>query len=167
MTDKDTLLDDLIASAPREITPKRDLWPGIRAQLAPVTTTGFGWKTPVAASLLIAGLLLGWQLSRPQVMTADPALLALVESTRETHQQQMAQIQLQVRPVSWHVSQEQQAIELAMTQLIQAEQQVYQALEQSPQNTALWDMWLWLHQQQIKLLLDNQVVSGQWKGAQI
>jgi hypothetical protein len=58
-TSSDDRLDELTAALPREIAPPPDLWPAIRAELAPrssrsIRWTSHGWRV-AAAALLVAG----------------------------------------------------------------------------------------------------------------
>jgi hypothetical protein len=53
----DERLDELTAALPREITPPPDLWPAIRAELAPRSTRTFQWSARwrlAAAALVVA-----------------------------------------------------------------------------------------------------------------
>ena len=56
-TSPDDRLDELASALPRDIAPPADLWPSIRAELAPRTSRTFQW-TPrwrlAAAALLVA-----------------------------------------------------------------------------------------------------------------
>ena len=56
-TTSDDRLDELTAALPREIAPPPDLWPAIRAELAPRSARGFRWSAGwrlAAAGLVIA-----------------------------------------------------------------------------------------------------------------
>ena len=82
--------DPILAQAaelPQEITPAKDLWPGIAARLgeSPQSVRSFGWPMALAAGLLVAAVsaLLTWGLVRepapatPQFarVPADPAIV--------------------------------------------------------------------------------------------
>jgi hypothetical protein len=57
-TSPDDRLDELTAALPREIAPPPDLWPAIRAELAPRSSRTIGWTSRwrvAAAALLVAG----------------------------------------------------------------------------------------------------------------
>jgi hypothetical protein len=56
-TSSDDRLDELASSLPRDIAPPADLWPSIRAELAPRTSRTFQWNPRwrlAAAALLVA-----------------------------------------------------------------------------------------------------------------
>ena len=42
-TSPDDRLDELVSALPRDIAPPADLWPSIRAELAPRTSRTFQW----------------------------------------------------------------------------------------------------------------------------
>ncbi|MCL2915843.1 hypothetical protein L2725_19035 [Shewanella corallii] len=171
MSDQDKQLEQLLNTAREQIAPERDLWPGIQARIHQEKnqTTGKRSYRPALAiaALLLACLMFGWQLTGPMSQSVDPALITLVESTRQQHKDQLSQLQQAFRPVKLQPSQAQQAIEMGAEQLKGAEQQVYQELLKAPDNQSLWEMWLWLHRQEIELQLDSQQVSSQPQGAQI
>jgi hypothetical protein len=56
-TSSDTRLDELTAALPREVAPPPDLWPAIRAELAPLSARSIRWTAwwrLAAAALVVA-----------------------------------------------------------------------------------------------------------------
>ena len=167
MNEHDRQLEQLLESAQESLSPGRDLWPEVQQRINQPARQRRYRPYLAAAAVLLACLVFGWQLSRPTSYSSDPGLVALVESTRQTHIQQIEQLALQIKQVNWQTTPELQAIAAGSEQINLAEEQVYRELLKAPDNTSLWEMWLWLHRQEIELMLDSQQVSGEPQGVQI
>lgn len=72
MTDMPTHPDDeqlarLVAGLPRSIEPPENLWPGIRAQIAPARRVAWrGWQVAAALALVALSSFITWSLTRRQ-----------------------------------------------------------------------------------------------------
>lgn len=164
MKNSDELLHDLTQGRQQEVTPERDLWPGIEARIQPAPGRRISpkWSATAAAALITIGVALGIMLKARHPPEVNSALVALVETTRAQHEYQLEQLLPLPAKVNFQTQPELAALSTSESQLRQAEQQVYQQLLQSPDNTSLWEMWLWLHRQQIELQLNiNQLSEKQ------
>ncbi|HKP16524.1 MAG TPA: hypothetical protein VJT85_10665, partial [Gemmatimonadaceae bacterium] len=82
-TSSDERLDELTAALPREIAPPPDLWPAIRAELAPRSARTIrwtaGWRLAAAGLLVAASSSI---LTLFAVRAREPAPSAAVATTR-------------------------------------------------------------------------------------
>ena len=88
-TSSDERLDELTAALPREIAPPPDLWPAIRAELAPRSARSVRWTAGwrlAAAGLVVAASssILTLLTVRARDGARDTAAVAAVESTATT-----------------------------------------------------------------------------------
>lgn len=159
----DSQLAKLVKHAPKEIAPEQDLWLGIEKQL---DKSGFQqtnskrsqqWRRLAVASILLLTGVLGsnlWQ-ANMQPTTEGSALLTTLADIRLQHQQQVEQLSLQ-QHVNWQASQFSDPLEEGIKQLRKAAEQIYQALQQSPNDKELWQLWLWTQAKEIELLQQGQ-----------
>ena len=88
-TSSDERLDELTAALPREIAPPPDLWPAIRAELAPRSARSVRWTAGwrlAAAGLVVAASssILTLLTVRARDGARDTAVVAMAESTSTT-----------------------------------------------------------------------------------
>ena len=152
--DFDTFLAESINNADSEITPQKDLWPGIEKALAHTPKsqakaalwskfTGVA-ACSVAALLTVQLLFLG----------TEPAT-SVVMSDYFTQQKQTLLVQYQNQPALTDNWQQQ------LAELEEAERAIKQALENEPENPALLKMLAQVYQQQLDLI--NKVHAPKWQ----
>lgn len=155
----DKVLSAQLDSLPNEMTPKRDLWPGIeqavakRPQIASAANDGHwhNWARTAAAFVPAALLLVFWLQSSPDMTTEPGSIRAL-----------SAGFELQKRQLLRHVGSETSAVndwQTSLTELEQAEDAIVKALQSQPEDPALLKMLSQIYQQQLALIQkasDNQ-----------
>lgn len=147
-------LDEL----PREISPERDLWPGIEVALQQRSQQGKHTKTtllPFAwAASVVAAVLLTWVNITPQQATDD--LVASLQSDFEQQKKTMlvsfGRPELTKLPV---------AMQQQLQQLASARNSIQLALAADENNVDLLDLLRWTQQQEMDLL--KQLYSPQWQ----
>ncbi|MEZ9235994.1 hypothetical protein [Shewanella sp. 10N.286.52.A9] len=168
-------LDELLTSLPTEINPRVDLWQGIDDQISGKTThKPFSdqqqWKTLAIAASLAFVMVLGWQLSTPnmtseqETITVDNALsnqstedlIALVDQIATTHQQQLASFEDNKFTVGMQLDNQINPFNKGFTELQRASKEIQQALKNDPNNKQVWDLWLWVMKREIELLQQQQ-----------
>ena len=155
-------LDDLLAQAPTEIAPERDLWPQIAAKLQtpaePTPRAAHGWlkQTAIACGFILFGAMSYdlWQSSHSN--SDNQQLLAMLTQLQHQHQQQISQLEQATQFAHWQHASMTAPFSQGVEQLQQAANKIYQALQQDPQNQQLWQLWLWSQQRQIELLTQGQ-----------
>lgn len=157
--EKDLDLSAQLESLPAEMTPKRDLWPGIeqaiasRPQLSSAANDSHwhNWARTAAAFVPAAFLLVFWLQTSPDVATQSESVRAL-----------SAGFELQKRQLLRHVSIETSAVndwQTSLAELEQAEDAIVKALQSQPEDPALLKMLSQIYQQQLALIQkasDNQ-----------
>ncbi|WP_299775374.1 tetratricopeptide repeat protein [uncultured Pseudoteredinibacter sp.] len=157
-------LDELLADerqCPEEISPKRDLWPGIEKainQEQQKTPNGLSINSKIAfssaASVLAAVLLIkGPDLLPSQEPTIDSGITALVDTYEQEKQQMLVRYQGQEALVSnWQQQ---------LNDLEEAAKSLKNALEDDPDNAVLIHMLGNVYQQQLDLI--NKVHTPKWQ----
>lgn len=158
-------LDQLLADeqqCPEEISPSRDLWPGIEQainqeqQKSPRKGLSINYKIALssAASVLAAVLLIKTPaLLEPQAPGLDSGIAALVETYEQEKQQILVRYQGQEALTSnWQQQ---------LNDLEQAAKSLKTALEKDPDNAVLIQMLGNVYQQQLDLI--NKVHAPQWQ----
>lgn len=147
--DDDNRLQQAIARLPREQLPGRDLWPGIEHAIneVPRRITGLH-AAALAASvvlLIVASLQFGRVQPLPGAAGIDRELLLSLQSEHQ-HSKQALLVQYQDAPPLY------QDWETQMQQLEQAEQVIYNALREEPDNLELLKMLRLVQQKQLDLI---------------
>lgn len=136
----------------REITPERDLWPGIEARLLPqrqmvAHRPARVWPLASAASMLLA-LGLAWQ-SDPQgarpVAVSGQAVTVLpqeAEALTEHYQAALRELDMRATPASWQPG---------LEALDRSAMQVREALRQSPDSALLLEQLRQIYARRIAL----------------
>lgn len=152
MTESNKSLDELVKSLDNEMTPSRDLWPGIEQaisktpQNAPTgNDANFNVLTKVAAAFAPIALVAGLWLGQPNEMVETPQWLTPVSAGYELQKRQLLQ-QVSGKPVvSENWQQDLQELEAA-------ENALKKALIEQPQDPALMRMLNQVYQQQLELI---------------
>ncbi|MBP7662796.1 MAG: anti-sigma factor [Shewanella sp.] len=170
-------LEQLINSAPKEMSPTHDLWQGIEKRmdktLIPQTYTSqksHAWA--IAASFIILAAL-GYtqlpyfnsfimqqtELAQNQAMPEQPgdaALHLLLTQIATSHQAQVDNLEQAPNALMWQTSSFSAPVEQGLTELRLAATQIYQALQANPTDKQLWQLWLWVQQRELDLLQQGQ-----------
>jgi hypothetical protein len=154
MTDHDELhLQRALQALPREIQPERDLWPGIvhaiqhrelRAKGSPTVR-----RLALAASLLLVlASSLYYGLRQPGISPERVALEAMIAELQSHHQssKQTLLVQYRDQPAAYEDWQHQ------MQELEDAEDAIYRALRQDPDNRELLGILRQVQDKQIRLI---------------
>ncbi|MGB1262075.1 MAG: hypothetical protein ACPG52_04100 [Cognaticolwellia sp.] len=159
-------LQAAIAQLPQELTPARDLWPGIEkaiSQNAGHTVSDKTAKiitfTPTAwAASVVAAILLTWVTLDPE-QSASETSSNLVATMQQNFQQQK-----QTMLVTFggpDISQLPVAMQTELTKLSSAQKTISKALADDPNNSDLLNLLRWTQQQELDLL--KQLYSPQWQ----
>ncbi len=138
-----------------ELTPEKDLWPGIERAIAKpkneIKAKNSGWnKLAAIAACTVAALL------TVQLLVKTPQNNSVVAmSDFFTKQKQSLLVQYQDSPAVTDNWQQQ------LRELEQAESAIKQALENEPNNSALLSMLAQVYQQQLDLI--NKVHAPKWQ----
>ena len=163
MTISDQKLQQDIAQLPSELTPERDLWPGIERALQVksgerVSNRNRKVVAPVAwAASIVAAVLLTWVNVTPQGDTTDSPSLLNVMQTDFQQQRQLLLVSFGQPDIS-KLSPEMQA-ELA--KLASARQTIEKALLEDPENGDLLNLLRWTQQQELEFI--EQLFRPQWQ----
>lgn len=162
-------LSQAISGLPREISPGRDLWPGISTQLAeplakPKTSRpGFSWQRQALAAALViafaAGILLGRQLGDstgpegpPLATDANLALIGAMQASEREYQAAFRQFIPVGNFQSMLGPQAVDNIAGSWSEMQQAEAALLTALNEHPENTYLNQRLLGLRAQQLQFM---------------
>ncbi|MGP5157834.1 hypothetical protein [Pseudoalteromonas prydzensis] len=152
--DFDTFLAESINNSDSDITPQKDLWPGIEKALAhapqPQVKASLWPKITGVAACSVAALLAVQLL----FSGAEPAT-SVAMSEYFTQQKQTLLVQYQNQPALTDNWQQQ------LAELEDAERAIKQALENEPQSPALLKMLAQVYQQQLDLI--NKVHAPKWQ----
>jgi hypothetical protein len=147
--DFDNLLNEELQNLQRDIAPSRDLWPGIDHAINSSNTYAVPKPLAIAASILLVVSLAfsaGLYLNRPLDNRRDAtALIALLQSDHERNKQALLveyENQTALAP-DW---------EGQMEQLEQAEEAIYEALREDPDNIELLKILRQVQTKQIELI---------------
>ncbi|WP_299808359.1 hypothetical protein [uncultured Shewanella sp.] len=166
MNEAKAKLTQLINQAPKEIQPQKDLWSDIEKQLdkpefkqtKPEHQKSSQWIRLAVASLVLLTGLVGmnlWQQNAASIATDSP-LLATLSEIKQQHQLQVQQLSHQQHLTNWQTSELGLPLEKGIEQLRKAAEQIYQALQQTPNDKELWQLWLWTQHKEIELLQQGQ-----------
>lgn len=149
----DEMLKQELDSLPREISPSRDLWPGI--ERAMVSSTA---NKPVSRSMKpwlgVAACVSAGLLSLLMVMKQTPNNAVVIADFFENQKQSLL-VKYQTQPAltdNWQAQ---------LVELESAEAAIRKALEGDPQNAALLRMLSQVYQQQLDLI--NKVHQPAWQ----
>jgi hypothetical protein len=144
------LLQELIDALPREVSPARDLWPGIdHAINLPLRHAASYRPYALAASvLLVLGLSLYYGARQPIPVLVDPAIDEYISGLQSEHQRskQAVLVEFQQQQPLYSRWEEQ------LHQLEQAENVVYDALRRDPGNRELLNILRDVQAKQLKLI---------------
>ncbi|MGS0683230.1 hypothetical protein ACVBIL_19005 [Shewanella sp. 125m-7] len=170
MNDANAKLIQLINQAPKQIAPQKELWNDIEKQLDKPEfqqTQPQRQQTPAFKRLAIASMvlligLLGmniWQQNGELSTSIGPSsLLATLADIKLQHQLQVIQLSQQPHLANWQASELGLPLEKGIEQLRKAAEQIYQALQQTPHDKELWQLWLWTQEKEIELLQQGQTL---------
>jgi hypothetical protein len=142
-------LQDAIKNMPRELTPARDLWPGIAHAINNPARAEWQRTTALAASIM---LIFGVSLYFSTMQSADVLLNSRLEEyigvLQYEHQQnkQALLVQYKDQPAVYPEWEEQ------MKELEQAEQVIFEALREDPENLELLKILRHVQEKEIELL---------------
>ncbi|ABV88488.1 hypothetical protein [Shewanella pealeana] len=169
MNDANAKLTQLINQAPKAIVPQKDLWHDIERQLdkpefeqaKPGHQKNSQWiRLAIASMILLVGLvgLNIWQHKGEfSTLAAPSSLLATLAEIKQQHQLQVNQLSQQ-HLTDWQTTELGLPLEKGIEQLRKAAEQIYQALQQTPNDKELWQLWLWTQQREIELLQQGQTL---------
>ena len=150
MTTQDRRLafDDMVASLPRLVAPDRELWPGIDYAINEARGSYWQRQLALAASILVVlGLSLYFghaQPERTQDMQMRDYLLGLQSEQQYARQALLVQYRDSITVNADWKSQ--------LRELEQAEQAIYQALQEEPDNLELFKILRRVQQKQLNLI---------------
>jgi hypothetical protein len=142
-------LQDLVNNMPRELTPARDLWPGITHAINTPVRADWQRTTALAASImLIFGLSLYFSTRQSAEVLLNSRLEEYIGVLQYEHQQNKQALLVQYK--------DQQAVypewNEQMKELEQAEQIIFEALREDPENLELLKILRHVQQKEIDLL---------------
>ncbi|WP_199774396.1 MULTISPECIES: hypothetical protein [unclassified Pseudoalteromonas] len=148
--DFDQFLDEQLQSQQKEVSPSRDLWPGIEhainlQQSANQNKAKRNWLMPAFGSAAAAILVAVVGLNMPMQQDAQQPQFALISDVFEQQKQSLL-VQYQSQPALTDNWQQQ------LEELEQAEKAIKTALEDDPNNRALLGMLAQVYQQQLDLI---------------
>ena len=155
-------LDSMLQELDKEIAPGRDLWPAIENGLdrSPVPAAPQRPWLPwaLAASLLVTTLggFLGGRLSSPDPQAPLLGVLAQVQMQHDTRRQRLDTRQTPTQLQAGSAPGELASTE-ALASIRSAEQELYTALTQQPDNPELLQLWLWVQQRELDLIQKQQL----------
>ncbi|MCT7945157.1 anti-sigma factor [Shewanella septentrionalis] len=170
-------LEQLINSAPKEMSPSHDLWQGIEKRMdkllmSPTRQSQHGRQWAIAASFILL-VALGYtqlpyfnplttqqtELAQNSAMPAQPgdaALQLLLTQIAASHQVQVDNLEQTTNALAWQTSSFSAPVEQGLAELRRAATQIYQALQANPTDKQLWQLWLWVQQRELDLLQQGQ-----------
>lgn len=148
------------------IEPEEDLWPGIQSRLdhpiyRRVRKQPFWWGA-LAASVLIATFMTGWQLSTNERITKPVSEFYLLAQKMNAEQQQ----QLQMMRTGYETAGYQQLngdIKAQLAQLASARDKITQSLRNSPGDPNLLELLRWVNEEELKLLSQSYTLRNTLK----
>ena len=170
-------LEQLIDSAPKEMSPSHDLWQGIEKRMdkplmSQTRQSQHGRLWAIAASFILL-VALGYtqlpsfnplttqqtelaQNSAMPAQTGDAALRLLLTQIAASHQVQVDNLEQTTNALAWQTSSFSAPVEQGLAELRRAATQIYQALQANPTDKQLWQLWLWVQQRELDLLQQGQ-----------
>ncbi|MES2603303.1 MAG: hypothetical protein V4603_00090 [Pseudomonadota bacterium] len=142
-------LQTLINALPRELAPARDLWPGIdHAINASSAVMGYRPYALAASVLLVLGLSVFYGVRQPLPSITDPGIEAYISDLQVEHQRSKEAILVEFRDQQpWYPEWEDQ-----LHQLETAENAIYDALRNDPDNRELLSILRDVQNKQLKLI---------------
>ncbi|WP_133407897.1 hypothetical protein [Parashewanella tropica] len=163
MTDKQ--LDELIDALPNEMAASPSVWQRVQQEIdaKPIRKAPQLLPWALIASVVLTAIL-SWKLFDHESLMLKPeskssAILALIDNIERSHQQQVSQLQQSMQLVAWRENPEFSPFKKGLGELRQAMIEVIKQLKQQPQDKQLWDLWLWMQQQELNLLGQEQQVQ--------
>ncbi|MDT3307620.1 MULTISPECIES: anti-sigma factor [unclassified Shewanella] len=170
-------LEQLINSAPKEMSPSHDLWQDIEKRMdkplmSQTRQSQHGRLWAIAASFILL-VALGYtqlpyfnplttqqtELAQNSAMPAQPgdaALQLLLTQIAASHQVQVDNLEQTTNALAWQTSSFSAPVEQGLAELRRAATQIYQALQANPTDKQLWQLWLWVQQRELDLLQQGQ-----------
>lgn len=160
MTTSKYSLEQQLAELPKEMSPGRDLWPGIAGALAQPTAKRRShapvWLAAAACALVAIVSTSLWRGPANPALAPEAQLSALTAISRQHEQQKQALLvtlaDSRAVTTNWHGQ---------LTELEQAAEAIQQALRQDPDNPVLLRMLHDVYQQQF--LLIERVHAPKWQ----
>ncbi|MCS6127315.1 anti-sigma factor [Shewanella baltica] len=170
-------LEQLIDSAPKEMSPSHDLWQGIEKRMdkplmSQTRQSQHGRQWAIAASFILLVALGYTQLPSFNPLTTqqtelaqnsampeqqgDAALQLLLTQIAASHQAQVDNLEQTTNALAWQTSSFSAPVEQGLAELRRAATQIYQALQANPTDKQLWQLWLWVQQRELDLLQQGQ-----------
>ena len=170
-------LEQLIDSAPKEMSPSHDLWQGIEKRMdkplmSQTRQSQHGRQRAIAASFILLVALGYTQLPSFNPLTTqqtelaqnsampeqqgDAALQLLLTQIAASHQAQVDNLEQTTNALAWQTSSFSAPVEQGLAELRRAATQIYQALQANPTDKQLWQLWLWVQQRELDLLQQGQ-----------
>lgn len=167
-------LEQLIAKAPRDLAPERDLWSTIEKRmdkpLSPkvnVPKQGHPlWPQWTMAATILLAVFFGYQyqgIAPTALVTAqhspkdsEKALQTLLTQIATMHQEQVDALEHTPNALIWQTRHLSTPLEQGLAELRRAGEQIYQALQANPTDKQLWQLWLWVQQRELELLQQGQ-----------
>ncbi|WP_105253858.1 hypothetical protein [Pseudoalteromonas sp. T1lg75] len=144
--DFDQFLEQQLQSQDKELSPSRDLWPGIEHAInLQQSKSKRNWVKPAFGSAAAAILVAVVGLNMPMQQDAEQTQFALISDVFEQQKQSLL-VQYQSQPALTDNWQQQ------LAELEQAEKAIKTALEDDPNNRALLGMLAQVYQQQLDLI---------------
>lgn len=144
------------------IDPKKDLWPNIESQ---IKRSGMHrdskrpfWYGALAASVLIATFVSGWQLSTLRVVEKPVTGYYLLAAQMNAEQQrQLHSMRTGYETAGYH--QLNGETEEQLTQLALAREQITKSLRESQGDPRLLELLRWVNEQELKLLNQSYTLT--------
>lgn len=165
--DQEVDLLTLVNELPKEIAPKRDLWPGIeqaiadkpQIQKASNDNNWHNWARTAAAFVPAAFVLVFWLQQSPVNSEGEQAFNSVTASFELQKRQLLRQVANDTSVVAnWQAS---------LADLEQAEQALIKALQSQPEDPALLKMLTHVYQQQLELIQKSHKATSQPQFIQI
>ncbi|MBT8130807.1 MAG: hypothetical protein KJO35_00945 [Gammaproteobacteria bacterium] len=169
MTEQKDPLMRKVAELPSEISPTKDLWPGIAARLSDPVTVQPGkrrWPLAVAAGIALVALssLLTWTIMQPNDSATGQLAAVLTEPVRPFVQDaELMQVRAQLtqsleNSLERFSPETRQLITSNLLEIQQGLAEIRTALEQDPNNVLLHQLLYSTYEQELSLLSEiNQV----------
>ncbi|WP_417447988.1 hypothetical protein [Idiomarina abyssalis] len=156
-------LEDQLEQIKKEgIEPPQDFWPVIENRLShsePLAKKGRGfWSCAVAASIVIATFMAGWQLSVPK--SSDNPVTGYYLLAEKMNAEQQAQIySMRVGYETAGYRQMNGNTEENLTQLAFAREEITESLRKTPGDPNLLELLRWVNEQELKLLSQSYTLT--------
>ncbi|WP_297894635.1 anti-sigma factor [Shewanella sp.] len=167
-------LEQLVAKAPKDLAPERDLWLTIEKRmdkpLSPKADVSKHsrplWPQWAMAAAILLAVFFGYQYQGITPTTqntaqqapkdSDKALQTLLTQIATMHQGQVDALEHTPNALIWQTRHLSAPLEQGLEELRRAGAQIYQALQANPTDKQLWQLWLWVQQRELELLQQGQ-----------